>query len=135
MVTGVQTCALPISTYPEGIDTEVFTFQALERAWKEAKLPSHREHVTPYIWNSPELFSLKNVKHGIDLSHLRWTLDYPVDLEFAIEVYKRLYAPGKVFLMEDILSLLAKEPGLSLINSHIERNTGYKKSLLEDTLQ
>jgi len=122
-------------TYPEGIDAEVFTSQALEKAWKEAKLPSQREHVTPYIWNNPELFSLKNLEHEVDLSHLRWTLDYPEDLRFALEVYKRLYVPGRVFLMEDILSLLAREPGLSLINSHIERNAGYKKSLLEDARQ
>lgn len=36
-------------TYPDGIDTEVFRFSALERAYNEALLKSEREHVTPYI--------------------------------------------------------------------------------------
>ena len=35
--------------YPDGQDIEVFTFEALERAWKEADKQSEREHVTPYI--------------------------------------------------------------------------------------
>lgn len=38
-------------TYPDGMDTEVFKFSALETAWKEANLQSEREHVTPYIKN------------------------------------------------------------------------------------
>jgi spore coat polysaccharide biosynthesis protein SpsF len=33
-------------TFPDGQDVEIFTFQALDRAWKEARLPSQREHVT-----------------------------------------------------------------------------------------
>ena len=36
-------------TYPDGLDTEVFSFAALAQAWREAKKPSEREHVTPYL--------------------------------------------------------------------------------------
>ena len=43
-------------TYPDGLDTEVFRYSALERAWREACLRSEREHVTPYIWKQPTLF-------------------------------------------------------------------------------
>src|SRR5436190_2821698 len=57
-------------TYPDGLDTEVFGYQALRRAWQEAQLKSEREHVTPYIRNHPEVFRLKNVKHPEDLSSL-----------------------------------------------------------------
>ena len=77
-------------TYPEGLDVEVFSFAALEKAWQEAKRPSEREHVTPYIWNHPELFRLANVENDEDLSHHRWTLDYEKDLRFTREVYARL---------------------------------------------
>ncbi len=119
-------------TYPEGLDIEVFTREALERAWREARLPSEREHVTPYIWKHPDRFRLLNFKHERDLSHLRWTVDYPEDLAFAREVYARLYRPGQVFLMEDILRLLEAEPELARINAGIQRNEGYLKSLAQD---
>jgi len=118
-------------SYPEGLDVEVFSFGALEKAWEEAKKPSEREHVTPYIWNHPELFRLANIENNEDLSHLRWTLDTEADLRFTQEIYARLYR-GQVFLMKDILTLLEKEPQLLTINQGIERNVGYLKSLEQE---
>ena len=115
-------------TYPDGLDTEVFSFKALERAWREAKKPSEREHVTPYIWNHPELFRLANVENEEDLSHLRWTLDDDADLKFTQEIYARLYH-GNIFLMQDILNLLAKNPWLVDINKGTLRDEGYLKSI------
>jgi len=69
------------STYPDGLDTEVFSFNSLKKTWKEAKLPSEREHVTPYVWKNPQIFKIKNLKHNKDLSHLRWTVDEECDLK------------------------------------------------------
>ncbi len=119
-------------TYPEGLDIEVVTFGALGRAWREAQLPSEREHVTPYITKNADQFRLTNVRHHTDLSHLRWTLDNEEDLRFAREVYARLYKPGEIFLMEDVLALLEREPELGKINTGIERNAGYVASLQRD---
>ena len=121
-------------TYPEGLDVEVFSFVALERAWREAKMPSEREHVTPYIWNHPELFRLANIENDKDLSHLRWTLDYEEDLRLVREIYARLYH-GQVFLMKDILALLRVEPELARINQGITRNEGYLKSVAQEIRQ
>jgi len=118
-------------TYPEGLDVEVFSYKALEKAWKEANSPSEREHVTPYIWNHPEIFRLSNIENDVDLSHLRWTLDTEADLKFTREIYARLYH-GQVFLMKDILALLRAEPELSLINQGITRGAGYLKSLEQE---
>lgn len=115
-------------TYPEGLDVEVFSVEALEKAWREAKKSSEREHVTPYIWNHPEIFRLANIENDEDLSHLRWTLDTEADLRFTREIYARLYH-GQVFLMKDILALLRAEPELAQINQGIARNAGYLESL------
>jgi spore coat polysaccharide biosynthesis protein SpsF len=122
-------------TYPEGLDIEVFRFVVLQRAFKEASLPSDAEHVTPYIWKHPELFALHNFQCAQDLSHLRWTIDYENDLLFAREVYKRLYPEKHIFLMRDILKLLADEPSLSAINGGVARNEGYQKSLKKEAAQ
>ena len=118
-----------VTTFPDGLDTEVVSFSVLERAWKEAKLPSEREHVTPYIWNHPELFSVATYDYDRDLSALRWTVDEPRDLEFARRVFQELGGEGKMFYMVDILTLLEKHPEIGAINSDIERNSGYYKSL------
>jgi spore coat polysaccharide biosynthesis protein SpsF len=118
-------------TYPEGLDVEVFTFDALERSWREAHLPSQREHVTPYIWNNSHCFNVLNIKHNRDLSHMRWTVDYAEDLCFAREIYRRLY-DGQVFLMENILSVLQSEPALMQINAGFVRNEGYLCSVIDE---
>jgi len=93
-------------TYPDGLDTEVFTFDALRRAWHGAQLPNEREHVTPYMWMHPDQFRLANVANVVDHSALRWTLDELEDLEFIRAVYARLDKPGHQFRMHDILNVM-----------------------------
>ncbi len=110
-------------TYPEGIDIEVFRFKALEKSWKEATNQPEREHVTQYIMKNPDKFKTKNIKNNEDLSKLRWTIDYKEDLDFAREIYKRLYKPGQIFLMNDILNLLKENPELMEINNKIEQRS------------
>jgi spore coat polysaccharide biosynthesis protein SpsF len=122
-------------TYPEGLDIEVMTFGCLEKLWQRAKLPSEREHVTPYLFKHPEDFKIRGFSYSKNLSHLRWTLDYDRDLEFARAIYKRLYARKPLFRMQDILDLLEQEPALKAINAGITRNEGYLKSLKEDPQQ
>jgi spore coat polysaccharide biosynthesis protein SpsF (cytidylyltransferase family) len=119
-----------VSSYPDGLDTEIFSFAALEHAWKDAKLPSEREHVTPYIWNHPELFKIETVNYERDLSGLRWTVDEPRDLEFVRRVYREI--GEHMFYMEDVLKLLEQQPEIGAINSDIVRNSGYYKSLRQE---
>jgi len=119
-----------LRTFPDGLDTAVMSFRALERAWQEARLKSEREHVVPYILNRPERFRLGNVAHDQDLSGLRWTVDEPEDLEFVRLVYQKL-GPGH-FGLAEVVGLLKAEPGLNLINGRFQYNEGYQKSLRED---
>lgn len=117
-------------TYPDGLDTEIISRDALERAWREARLPSDREHVTPYIWRHPDLFRLVNVATEPNHAHLRWTVDEPADLEFVRAVYARL---GRAFFgMDDVLALVRMDPDLAAINAGLTRNEGYLKSIRAD---
>jgi spore coat polysaccharide biosynthesis protein SpsF (cytidylyltransferase family) len=120
-------------TFPDGLDIEVFTYNALENAWKNAKLLSEREHVTPFIRNSNN-FKKSNLKNYIDLSKKRWTLDNKEDYEFLKIIFDNLYYKNHNFNMNDILDFINKNPEIENINSHIIRNEGYKKSLLEDKI-
>ena len=117
-------------TFPDGLDVEVFTCRALHKTWEDGRLPHEREHVTQYICNHPEVFSIRNVSNSEDLSSYRWTLDEEADLTFTKNVYQHLYrGKEQSFGMEDILDLLEKQPGIRNINCGIKRNEGLKASI------
>jgi glutamate-1-semialdehyde aminotransferase/spore coat polysaccharide biosynthesis protein SpsF (cytidylyltransferase family)/predicted dehydrogenase len=120
-----------VRTYPDGLDTEICSFSALEKAWHEARKASEREHVTPYLRSGK--FRTANVENRSDSSHFhcRWTVDERQDLEFVRGVYAAFRHKG-FFLMEDILQLLRDHPDLEKLNSEIISNRGYYKSLYED---
>lgn len=105
-------------SFPHGLDVEIFTFDALERAFHEATPSEEREHVTPYIRNHPEIFRQENFSQETDQSHFRWTLDYPEDFEFIKTVYDRLYPVNPGFTRFDVLSLLEEHPEINLINQN-----------------
>lgn len=119
--------------FPDGLDTEVMTFAALEQAHREARLVSEREHVTLYFRNHPERFRIGDVDCTEDYGDLRWTVDEPCDFAFVEAVYEKLYAKNNDFSMQDILALLKEHPDLWTLNQGIVRNEGLLKSLAEDT--
>ncbi|MDO8442844.1 MAG: glycosyltransferase family protein [bacterium] len=122
-------------TFPDGMDVEVFPFITLENAWKNAKLPSEREHVTAYIANHPEIFRIGNIKYEYDASSVRSPVRLTVDRQEDFEVVKRVlenFSDKKDFGLEDIMDLARKDPEIFLYNGRHERNEGMKKSLEED---
>lgn len=126
------TCNTLNETFPDGLDIEIFTYEALEKAWKEAKLTSEREHVTPYIRNHKEIFKISGLENKQNLSKKRWTIDEYDDYEFLKVVFENVYVSNPDFRMNDILKYLRKNPDVERINNQIVRNEGYLKSLKED---
>jgi spore coat polysaccharide biosynthesis protein SpsF len=124
--------ALDELTFPNGLDVEVLRFDCLERAWREARLPSEREHVTPYVYNHREEFRVGCHSAERDLSHMRWTVDEAEDLEFVRRIYAALYPANPLFRMRDVVELIEREPALGAINSRFKRNEGLRKSLIKD---
>ncbi len=120
-------------TFPDGQDTEIFTFNALKEAWKNANLASEREHVTPYIRKNPS-FKHVNLEYNEDLSQKRWTLDNPEDYEFIKLIYENLYKNNPFFGMKEILKFTNENPEIEKINNSLSRNEGYLKSLKEDKI-
>lgn len=118
--------------FPDGLDCECFSFSALEDAWKNATLPSEREHVGVFMQRHPARYRIGVYERFKGLGHHRWTLDEESDYLFLTEVYNRLFSPERIFLTDDILKLLNEEPWIQKINSGITRNEGFLKSLLED---
>lgn len=117
------------ATYPDGLDTEVYPVITLERLWREVEDPFWREWFPSYLWEHQDAFRTLNVSYPVDLSPLRWTVDYEEDLTFVREVYRRLYHEGQVFGMGDVLALMEAEPELAGINAKYARNEGYAIAL------
>jgi spore coat polysaccharide biosynthesis protein SpsF len=105
-------------TYPRGLDTEVFTTEALAWAWLEAREPHQREHVTPYFYEHPEIFKVASAAAEADYGGYRWTLDTPEDLELLRTIYSR-FDDRDDFSWRDVVTLMEREPDLAALNSHI----------------
>ena len=128
-------------TYPIGLDTEVCTFAALEKAWNDAKETFHREHVMPFIYEGVSLvtenrslstgiskrgFKIAQLHHDPDYGRMRWTVDTPEDLEFMRQVYSRFDGRDD-FTWQEVLALVQREPELAAINSTVRHKTLYDK--------
>lgn len=122
-----------IEHFPDGQDVEVFKFSALERAWKNAKMQSEREHVTPYIRNNSDyfgadIFTAINYPCESDFSKIRMTVDEPRDFDL-IELIINKLGMDKTWLEYTNYII---ENNLTKMNNQIIRNEGLLKSLKED---
>ena len=118
-----------VRTFPIGTDVEVFSFSALEKAWKNAQLPSEREHVTPYIRNKGN-FKTTNVENDENISNLRLTVDRIEDFKLIKEILNDI-SSNPIYL-DDVLELFSRKPELIEINKHIDHNEGFNRSVKED---
>ena len=115
-------------TFPDGMDVEIFTRNALTESAQKARLGSEREHMTQYMIKNKK-FKKGNFTAEHDWSHFRLTVDEKKDFEvvkFLIENSK----PTAGYL--DYISLLKKNPEIMAKNMYITRNEGLLKSLKED---
>lgn len=121
-----------IRSFPQGIFAQIMSFTTLENTWNNAKLPSEREHVSPYIEKNKDKFKIYNLKHADNLSHIRLTVDRENDLLFVQKIIEQI--KKKPILINDILKVLEKNPDLLEINKNYVLDEGYKKSLNDDKI-
>jgi spore coat polysaccharide biosynthesis protein SpsF len=101
-------------TYPDGLDIEVMSIDALREAHKKAVAPFLREHVTPYIsGRRPDLgagdFRVGQIRFVADFSHIRWTLDTKEDLQRIRSLVSKL---PEDYRWLQALSIATREPDL-----------------------
>jgi spore coat polysaccharide biosynthesis protein SpsF len=105
-------------TYPDGLDAEVFRYALLERAWREARSPREREHVTPFMYETGPDIRRGSLEDATDRSAMRWTVDYPEDYDFACRVFEALYPLDPAFGADDVHRLLEAHPEIEAVNAH-----------------
>ena len=109
-------------TYPDGLDTEVFSFSALEAAQNHATKSYDREHVTSFIYTNSR-FKCANYSNIDDYSTERWTVDEPEDFSVVSNIIKH-FSPDLDFFWKEVLELKQSYPEYFMANQDIRRNEG-----------
>lgn len=117
---------------PDGFDAEVFRADLLERAAREAKLPSSREHVTPWFRSQSAGLRWGHFCHQPLRPYYRLTVDDPVDLEVVRAVVAALESDERDFGVDEVVKHLEMHPELAAQNINTRRNAGFQKSIAED---
>jgi spore coat polysaccharide biosynthesis protein SpsF len=113
-------------TYPRGLDVEIITFSALDKAFREANKPSEREHVTPYIWGHPDKFRLEGYASSDDFSRFRWTLDTAEDWSLLTRIFQQLDSGAAFFPTSNVIALFESQPELVKLNeSVVQKSIGH----------
>jgi len=116
------------SKSPDGSDVEVFSFNALERAYKEVKDPEDREHVTFYFWKYDHGFSIKQLIQENDWSKFRFTVDYPEDFDVVKFIIKELQKRKSFGYLEEVVDIINRNPYIKAKNSMYYSGIGWEQS-------
>ena len=111
----------------DGFDVEIFSFKALESAWKNSILASEREHVCPYI--------KKNFKCGWKKVNKDYNFKLSVDSIDDFKLVELIFdelSHIENFTIDDVVKLLVEKPHFLEINKNSRINSGYLESLKND---
>jgi spore coat polysaccharide biosynthesis protein SpsF len=113
--------------YPSGVDAECINLNAIKKAWEEATKKTDREHVTPFIWRQPNIFSVGILKPKIDCSNFRLSVDHENDLILVKKIYENLYHKNNCFSLDDVIEFISNRPKFKKINEKFLGKEGYNK--------
>jgi spore coat polysaccharide biosynthesis protein SpsF len=98
-------------SYPEGMDTEVFSVNALTVVDGESQNPDDREHVSRYLFTQPKFTNaVIPAPPNLRRPNLRLTLDVESDYFRIRRVFEELYPSNPNFTLADILAAIDKNP-------------------------
>lgn len=98
-------------SFPRGFDFEVFSFEALEAAFLNARTPDEREHVTPYLRNNVSGTMLfYDIVRSPNASKYRLVVDTREDYEVMRKLIE--WHAGHSLACEEIIKLLEAHPEL-----------------------
>lgn len=127
------------SSWPDGMDVSIFSFDALEKSWREARKPSEREHVTFHFWNNPHVYRCKRLEYAKNYGDYRLTVDYKEDFELLEAIIRHFGERDRSVIsqvsMEQIISFLDANPDISVINKKHVRGAGWLPALERDKQQ
>jgi spore coat polysaccharide biosynthesis protein SpsF (cytidylyltransferase family) len=113
-------------TFPDGLDLDVVSMKAIQKVWDRSRGDAFKsEWFNHDLRNNPDIYKTLKITNDVDLSQMRWTVDYPEDMELIRVIFTRLSPNGEPFGMNDILKLLEEHPVLGEINAKYVRDAAY----------
>jgi UDP-4-amino-4,6-dideoxy-N-acetyl-beta-L-altrosamine transaminase len=118
---------LALRSFPRGLDVEIFSFGVLEKTHNLGHEKQHRENVTNFIYNNPDLFKLGNLIAENDLKefrgeNIRLTIDTVEDLKLLRILYNKFYKDEEGIIdIKEVLKFLEKNPEIAKINLKAEK--------------
>jgi glutamate-1-semialdehyde 2,1-aminomutase len=134
--TGAAYCSnVSPRTYPDGLDVECFTYEALAAADAEATRQIDRDCVTTWIARNRSRFPAEAVINPIPgLQTERWVLDTSADYDLCKAIADRwTWSKGPPTQL-DILGLLNAEPDLRKLNADHVCNERFYDALAEEPI-
>jgi len=126
----VEYCAntVPIetNTFPDGTDVEVFSFEALKKAYNEVKDKHFREHVTFQFWQTDEYKSIQYISN-MDYSKFRITVDYPEDFEVVEFIFNELKKRDSYGHLNEIIEIIESNEEIKNKNGKYYFGQGWSK--------
>jgi len=90
----------------DGLDVEVFDFEALEKAYRYAKEPGEREHVTRWMYDNLKTTIVECGWHFETPNQIKLSVDTPEDYDRMCRIYEAL---GPDFSMNQLREYIEKE--------------------------
>jgi spore coat polysaccharide biosynthesis protein SpsF len=118
-----------VPSFPDGLDIEIISSEAISRLESLDLSKMELEHVTLGVYNRPDLFRVLNFSTPINRSSMRWTVDYPEDLDFVRSVYSHFTGREAIFEYEEVLEFLRSNPEVVSGISASRRNEALLKPL------
>ena len=118
-------------TFPDGSDIEILNYHTLKKTYESAILPSDKEHVTKYIFNSKK-FICKRIDCKRDLSKYRYTIDILEDYKLYKFILKNNFRNYKNLTMNQIIKIIDKNPHMIKYQKKLRRNFGWDSALEKD---
>jgi spore coat polysaccharide biosynthesis protein SpsF len=108
-------------SYPDGLGLRIFRKELLQEIDHLTKDPVDREHVTIYVWEHPELYSIHHFNNHLNPKYwdLRLTVDTSEDFDLISKIFEELYPANRNFGLPEIIDLLERKPEMFDINRHI----------------
>ena len=125
-------CINDPATWPHGLECEIFSLAWLDKAAREARKPSEREHVSTFIRGHPDARRVNLAGPGPETVRHRWTLDHPDDLTFLRALWARLPQGRAAWDWHVPFAIVEADPELAAINAGHDRLEGLNKSLAQD---